>query len=393
LALRIGLVAPPWLPVPPAGYGGTEMVLDTLARGLAAAGHDVFLFTTGDSTCPVPTGWVLPEAAGTAAASPAIELEHVVHAYERLHDWGADVIHDHTLVGPVYGPRTGISVVTTNHGPFLSELGDLYRAIGPSVPVIALSHHHASTATGTPVAAVIHHGLDVDRIPFGAGAGDYGLFLGRMTPDKGVHVAVRVARQAGVPLKIAAKMREPAEQAFFEAEVAPHLGGDIEYLGEVGPAEKYALLADARFLLNPLAWPEPFGLVMIEALACGTPVVGTPCGSTPELVTHGVTGFLAPSERGLVDAVGRVASLDRTRCRADAVTRFSARRMVAEHIALYERVHANATRQSVTPLVTRPVRSPVDLLDGRMPHRRARHPNGTVASARGGDHGEQKAIR
>jgi glycosyltransferase involved in cell wall biosynthesis len=391
--MRIGLIAPPWLPVPPAGYGGTEMVLDTLARGLAAAGHDVFLFATGDSTCPVRTGWVLPEAAGTAAISPAIELQHVVHAYAALQEWGADVIHDHTLVGPVYGPRTGIPVVTTNHGPFLSELGDLYRAIGPSVPVIALSHHHASTATDTPVAAVIHHGLDVDRIPFGAGVGDHGLFLGRMTPDKGVHVAARVAREAGVPLKIAAKMREPAEQAFFESEVAPHLGGDVEYVGEVGPADKYALLAGARFLLNPLAWPEPFGLVMIEALACGTPVVGTPCGSTPELVTHGVTGFLAPDERGLVEAIGRVPSLDRTRCRADAVTRFSAPRMVSEHVALYERVHASATRPPATPLVTRPVRSPVDLLDGRTPHRRARHPNGTTASTRGGELGDEKAIR
>jgi glycosyltransferase involved in cell wall biosynthesis len=382
--VRIGLIAPPWLPVPPTAYGGTEMVLDTLARGLVAAGHDVCLFATGDSTCSVHTEWVLPDAAGTVSASPAIELQHVIHAYSTLREWGAEIVHDHTLVGPVYGPRSGIPVVTTNHGPFRSELGDLYRAVASSVPVIALSHHHASTATGVPVAAVIHHGIDVDAIPFGRGAGDSGVFLGRMTPDKGLHVAVRIARAAGVPLKIAAKMREPAEHAFFESEVAPFLGGDIEYLGEVGPDEKYALLAEARFLLNPLAWPEPFGLVMIEALACGTPVVATPCGSAPELVTHDVTGFLASTEQGLVDAVARVATLDRARCRVDAEQRFSARRMVAQHVALYVRV-LETRRASRTPtrrFDSRPV---------AIPRQRPRHQEATLLAARGGEHGEQQA--
>jgi glycosyltransferase involved in cell wall biosynthesis len=417
LALRIGLIAPPWLPVPPVGYGGTEMVLDTLSRGLAAAGHEVFLFATGDSTCAVHTGWVLPQAAGTVATTPAIELRHVIHAYAALQEWGAEVIHDHTLVGPVYGPRTGIPVVTTNHGPFLSELGDLYRAIGQSVPVIALSHHHASTATGTPVAAVIYHGVDVRAIPFETGAGGYGLFLGRMTRDKGLHVAVRVAREAGVALKIAAKMREPAEQAFFESEVAPFLGGDIEYLGEVGPDEKYALLGDARFLLNPLAWPEPFGLVMIEALACGTPVVATPCGSAPELITKDETGILASTKQGLVEAVARAAMLDRARCREDAVRRFSAERMVTEHVALYERVRAirRVSRTPVTSPVSRPVRSllaePVldrrrsqvglqanatdgtVLHDALTSHWPARYQKEAAPSARGGNHGEQKTAR
>jgi glycosyltransferase involved in cell wall biosynthesis len=391
------------------------MVLDTLARGLAAAGHEVFLFATGDSTCAVHTGWVLPQAAGTVATSPAVELRHVIHAYAALQEWGADVIHDHTLVGPVYGPRTGIPVVTTNHGPFLSELGDLYQAISQSVPVIALSHHHASTATGTPVAAVIHHGVDVAAIPFGTGAGDYGVFLGRMTPDKGLQVAVRVAREAGVALKIAAKMREPAEHAFFESEVAPLLGGDIEYLGEVGPDDKYDLLAHARFLLNPLAWPEPFGLVMIEALACGTPVVATPCGAAPELITHGVTGLLASTEHGLVEAVARTATLDRARCREEAVRRFTADRMVTEHVALYERVRATrrashapaarpASRRARSPLAE-PVldrrRSQVGLdadvsdegvlRDAPTPHRRERYQRATTPATRGGDHGEQKA--
>jgi glycosyltransferase involved in cell wall biosynthesis len=320
--------------------------LDVLARALARAGHDVLLVASGDSTCPVPRAWALDEAAGTESTSSATELRHVIGAYDAVREWGPDLVHDHTLVGPVYSARFGLPIVTTNHGPFVGELEPLYRAIGAAVPIIALSHHHASTAAPTPVAAVIHHGLDVDEIPFGTGRGGYAAFLGRMSPHKGAHVAVRAARRAGIPLKIAAKMREPAECAYFEHEVEPHLGGDVEFLGEVGGAAKHELLADATCLLNPLAWPEPFGLVMIEAMACGTPVVATPCGSVPELVTDGATGFLASSVEGLADALRRVATLDRTRCRTEAEVRFSADRMCDDHLALYEQVVARQERDA-----------------------------------------------
>jgi glycosyltransferase involved in cell wall biosynthesis len=336
--MRIAIIAPPWVPVPPPAYGGTEAVLDNLARGLRAAGHDVLLFATGDSTCDVPIAWARPIAAGTVATGAATELHHVINAHEAILEWGADVVHDHTLVGPVYGHRFDVPVVTTNHGPFDGELGALYKAIADTVPVIAISHHHAATAGAIPIAAVIHHGVDVDAFPLGAGDGDYALFLGRMSPDKGVHVAARVARRAGVPLRIAAKMREPDELAYFEQEVAPLLGGGVDYVGEVGGRDKLDLLAGARCLLNPLAWPEPFGMVMIEALACGTPVVATPCGSVPEIVTDGVTGYVAPDEAGLAAAVARVGALDRSRCRKEAADRFATERMVADHLALYRQV-------------------------------------------------------
>jgi glycosyltransferase involved in cell wall biosynthesis len=341
--VKIAVIAPPWVPVPPPAYGGTEAVLDNLCRGLRAAGHDVLLFATGDSTCDVDVRWVLDRAAGTVAAGAATELRHVIHAYRTLSDWGPDVVHDHTLVGPVYASRCRVPVVTTNHGPFDGELGDLYRAIADSVAVIAISEHHARSAAGIPVAAVIHHGVDVDAFPEGDGQGGYALFLGRMSPDKGVHAAARIARQAGVPLRIAAKMREPSEQAYFEQEVAPLLGDGIEYVGEVGGRDKLELLADAACLLNPLAWPEPFGMVMIEALACGTPVVATARGSVPEIVTHGTTGFVADRDEELAEALRRVADLDRDRCRKEAAARFSTARMVADHVELYERV-ARASR-------------------------------------------------
>jgi glycosyltransferase involved in cell wall biosynthesis len=334
--VRIAIIAPPWVPVPPPAYGGTEAVLDNLARGLVAAGHDVLLFATGDSSCDVQTEYVLERAAGTVATGSATELRHVINAYDTVLEWGADVVHDHTLVGPVYAARFGLPVVTTNHGPFDGELGDLYRAIGSSVAVIAISDHHASTAAGIPIAAVIHHGVDVDAFPHGTGNGGYALFLGRMSPDKGVHAAAQVAMAAGVPLRIAAKMREPAEHAYFGEHIAPLLGDGVEYVGEVGGADKLELLAGASCLLNPIAWPEPFGMVMIEALACGTPVVATPHGSVRELISDGVTGYVRHDEAGLVDALRQVGGLDRARCRKEAAARFSTERMVADHVRLYE---------------------------------------------------------
>lgn len=336
--MRIAIIAPPWVPVPPPAYGGTETVLDSLARGLQVAGHDVLLFATGDSTCEVPRSWVRACAAGTVDTGSATELHHVVNGYERVLAWGPDLIHDHTLAGPVYARRFEIPVVTTNHGPFDGELGDYYRAISADVPIIAISRQHAARAIDTRVAAVIHHGVDVDAFPFGDGDGGYALFLGRMCPDKGVHKAASIARAAGFPLRIAAKMREPAEERYFESQVAPLLGDGIEYLGEVGSAEKLDLLAHAECLLNPVTWPEPFGMVMVEALACGTPVVALRSGSVTELIEHGITGFVHDTDDALIEALPRVDGLDRARCREEAANRFSTARMVADHLALYRSV-------------------------------------------------------
>jgi glycosyltransferase involved in cell wall biosynthesis len=283
---------------------------------------------------------VFESARGIAGAGPSAELRHVIAAYELATEF--DVVHDHTLTGPVYADRLpGVPVVTTNHGPFLSDLGPLYQAVSGRVPVIAISHHQASTAQNVNIAGVIHHGLDLADWPVGTGGGGYALFLGRMNPDKGVPHAAAAARAAGVPLKIAAKMSEPAEIDYFESAVRPLLGGGIEYIGEVGRREKAELLAGATCLLNPINWPEPFGMVMIEALAAGTPVVATKVGSTPEIVDDGLTGFLVENRFELVDALRSVASLDREVCRKTAEQRFSAERMVADHVSIYERLCAS----------------------------------------------------
>jgi glycosyltransferase involved in cell wall biosynthesis len=338
--MRIAQIAPPWTPIPPPLYGGIELVVDLLCRGLQAAGHEVLLYATGDSTCPVPTRWVLPEAEGTRIGMAIPELRHVLHAYEAVQ--GVDIVHDHTVFGPLYSERfPHLPVVTTIHGPFNEELTDLYRIVADRLPVICVSHDQRATAPSVPIARVIHHGVDASAFPVGDGQGGYCLFLGRMSPDKGAHRAIEACRKAGVPLLMAAKMREPWERAYFDAEVAPNLGDEIRYLGEVPHEEKLALLGDAMALINPIRWHEPFGLVMIEALACGTPVITFREGAAPEIVDDGRTGFLCADESEMADAIERVGELDRSACRAAVEGYFSVERMVDEHIDLFEQILAN----------------------------------------------------
>jgi glycosyltransferase involved in cell wall biosynthesis len=345
--MRIGLISPPWLAVPPTAYGGIELVIDLLARGLAAAGHEVLLAAPSDSTCPVPLVPDLPASPAHAELSDhsVVEFRHVKSAYRAMS--GQDVVHDHTVAGPLYRYRpVGLPVVTTNHGAFVYGLGDLYQAMS-DVTIVAISEHQASTAKGVTINRVIHHGLDLGAVPVGAGTGGYACFLGRMSPDKGVREAILVARRAGVPLLIAAKMRQAAEVAYYRDVVAPMLGGDVEYVGELGVAAKYELLGGAFALLNPIQWPEPFGLVMVEALASGTPVLGTPCGSAPEIIDDGVTGYLRAGLDELALALAEAVHLDRAACRDAVAERFSAARMVAEHLDLYDEVTAAPKRAGV----------------------------------------------
>ena len=341
--MRVGIIAPPWVPVPPPAYGGTEAVIDRLARGLLAVGDDVLLWTTGDSSCPVERRHVLDRAETDRMGLAAIELRHLIRGYEAMADWGADIVHDHTLIGPVYSHRfPDLPVVTTNHGPFNDELTDLYRAIGDHVPVIAISHDQASRAGDLPIAAVIHHGIDLDRFPAGDGAGDddgpYFLFLGRMAPEKGARRAALAARQAGARLIMAAKMREPWEYQFFTEQVEPLLGDDVVYVGEADHGTKLQLLRGATALVNPIRWPEPFGLVMIEALACGTPVLAFHEGAAPEIVDDGVTGYLCDDVDDLAEHLDKAVDLDRGACRTAAEARFSTARMVDDHRRLFAHV-------------------------------------------------------
>jgi glycosyltransferase involved in cell wall biosynthesis len=349
--MRIGLIAPPWVAVPPPAYGGTEAVVDRLARGCTLAGHEVILFTLGESTSPVTRLWRYEHAVEPMENS-LLELAHVLSAYDALAD--VDLIHDHTLLGPVVAlsRRRRPPVVSTIHSPFTPDTRTAHRASAGRVPLICISHDQRAAAPEIPVAAVIHHGIDVEDFPPGDGSGGYLVFLGRMSPDKGAHRAIAVARAAGVPLKIAAKMREKAERRYFKAEIEPLLGGGVEFVGEVDARGRLDLLRGARALLNPIQWPEPFGLVMIEALACATPVIAQAIGSCPEIVDEGRTGFLCQDEDEMVAAVGRLGEIQRADCRETASRRFSTQRMVAEHLELYRTVVDAAAAASRAPATT-----------------------------------------
>lgn len=337
-SLRIGVLAPPWVAVPPVHYGGTELILDVLCRGLDRLGHHVELFTVAESTCEVDRKWLFDHGDPDRMGAAAPELRHVAAGYDALAH--CDIVHDHTLVGLFLSQlRPGLQVVATNHGPFNEELTDLYERTAHIIPLIAISRHQASTAPPSiPVARVIHHGIDLDRYSFDPVGGDGLVFLGRMNPDKGIDVAIEVARRARMHLTIAAKMREPGEHRYYAEVIEPLLGSDVEFVGEVDHRDKVELLSSAKALINPLQWPEPFGLVMPEALACGTPVVGTPVGATPEIIEPGVSGFIATEVDDLVDAVKTVDRLSRAACHQRAAAAFSLERMAKAHESFYRAV-------------------------------------------------------
>lgn len=338
--MRIGVVAPPWIPVPAPAYGGIEAVVAGTSRELARRGHDVVLVAApGSAIEGVRTVAPLAEVPAQIGLS-ADEWGHLVAATSALAD--RDVVIDHS--GPLgalllgQAPAPALHVV---HGP----LGDAERAVygtvcrgAPRLRLVAISRNQQRSGPGLPWAGVAMNGLDVDALPLGAGRGGYLAFLGRMSPDKGVAEAIAVARAAGMPLRIAAKCREPAERAYFAEAVEPLLGDGVTWLGEVDREGKVALLEDAAALVFPIRWPEPFGMVMIESMAVGTPVLATRSGSVPEVVRDGVTGVVRERPEELAAEVGRVTRLDRAACREHVRRHFSIDRMTDRH----ERLLADA---------------------------------------------------
>jgi glycosyltransferase involved in cell wall biosynthesis len=364
--MRIGLIAAPWIPVPPPNYGGTELVIDHIARGLAARGHDVRLFTLPESTCPVDRDWVLPKAAEPMGFTVP-EAQHVLAAYEAFDD--VDVIHDHTVLGPALAAghkHPDIPVAFTNHNLVTPQNRPLLHAAAAAGSLVAISHDQYSRDPDIEVSAVIHHGIDSDRYPFGPGGGGYAMFLGRMNPDKGPERAIRIARAAGMPLKMVVKMWEPGEKAFFRDVVEPLLGPDIELHLESTHEQNVEMLRHAEALVNPISWHEPFGLVMPEAMSCGTPVLAFARGAAPEIIQHGVTGWLGADEADLAKALTRVRDFDRATCRELVETRFCVQRMARDHERLYRRL-INGTKAAAVGY------APVELLTSTSPQQLSRH--------------------
>ena len=349
--LRIGFLAFPW-EIPPKAYGGVERAVDGLCRGLAARGHEVRLWSAVSSTCPVPRSGVIDNHDDSQGwHSAPTELLHVLSGYEWLTAQGVDLIHDITYSGPLIGPSlVEVPVVTTNYLPFTPplpghsspDLSLIYRTIARKVPVLAISQQQASGAVGfTPRTILL--GIDVDRVAVGHGEGDalgaYVAFFGRMAPEKGVREAILATREAGLRLKIASRMSEAHERAYFASEVEPLIDGrDVQFIGELSPAAGRDLLKDAVAMVSPIAWPEPFGTAMIESLATGTPVVARRGGVVAEAIQHGVTGAICDSFDEVVAGLRDYKRFDRRACRAAAERIFSNERVVDDHIAFYRSV-------------------------------------------------------
>jgi glycosyltransferase involved in cell wall biosynthesis len=324
--------------VPPRGYGPWEQVASTLAEGLVGRGHDVTLFATADS---VTTGRLHAVAPAGYEEDPAVDAKvfealHIAAVFERAAEF--DVISNQFDFLPLAFTRlVATPVVTTIHGFSSERILPVYREYDDVAHYVAISD--SDRHPDLTYATTIHHGIDVGSFTVGAGDGGYLLFLGRIHPDKGTHVAIDVARRAGLPLVIAGVVHDAA---YHEREVLPHVDGTaVRYVGPVGPAERDRLLGGAVGMLHLIAFDEPFGLSVVESLAAGTPVIAYSRGSMPELIRDGGTGFLVDDAVQAVDAVRRLASLDRAACRADAAARFSADRMVADYELLFERIVAD----------------------------------------------------
>ncbi|MFD7659444.1 glycosyltransferase family 4 protein [Actinosynnema sp. NPDC059797] len=342
--LRIALVAPPYFDVPPKAYGGVEAVVADLADALVARGHAVTLLGAGepgtaarfvpvwDRTVPERLGEPFPEVAHAAAVRR--ELERLARGE------GLDVVHDHTLAGPLNAPglaALGLPTVVTVHGPVDADLHRYYRALGDDVHLVAISDRQRALAPDLNWTATVHNALRLDDWPFRDRKDDYALFLGRFHPDKAPHLALEAAHAAGVPLVLAGKCAEPIEKEYFEREVKPRLTGRDHVFGVADATEKRKLLANARCLLFPIRWEEPFGMVMIEAMACGTPVVALRAGAVPEVVVDGVTGLVRDHPDELVAALREVRDLDPAACRAHVAAHFDVDRLGAGYEAAYRR--------------------------------------------------------
>ncbi len=337
--LRIAILSPVWFAVPPTGYGGIELVVSLLTEGLVDAGHDVTLFASGDSLTKANLSYVFAEAPSELIGRSLPELRHALACYEQADEF--DVINDHSgITAAALGGLVDTPVVHTVHGPLdTHEAQQAYgfiAEVSPAVGLISISENQRRPMPDLPWVATIPNAIDLSLYPCKPHRGDYLLFLGRFSPDKGAHRAIAVAMELDMPLKLAGKNREPKERQYFAEFVEPHLGhGGIEYLGEVSHGQKVELLQDARATLFPIEWEEPFGLVMVESMACGTPVIATRHGAVPEVIEHGKSGIIVDNYRQMAKALEEADALDPNELRRYVEERFAPERMVGDYENAY----------------------------------------------------------
>ena len=338
--MRIAQVAPLDESVPPKLYGGTERVVSWLTEELVRLGHDVTLFASGDS---MTTARLIPGSQQSLRLCPSctnplahhfVQLENVLK-----HEHEFDLIHFHVdyMHYPV-SRRERYSHVTTLHGRLdLPDLVPLYE-VYDDIPVVSISDAQRDPLPHLNWQGTVHHGLPKESFSFYRKSSDYLAFLGRTSPEKGLDRAIEISRAAGIPLKIAAKV-DKMDQEYFESCIEPLLDGKgVEFIGEIGYSEKNEFLGNAAALLFPISWPEPFGLVMIEAMACGTPVIAYPFGSVPEVMAEGISGFMVSDLQGAVEAIKKIDTIDRKKVRKHFEQRFTAQRMALDYLKIYERM-------------------------------------------------------
>jgi glycosyltransferase involved in cell wall biosynthesis len=338
-SLRIALVAPPFLPVPPPAYGGIERVVAMLADGLVARGHEVTLFAGPGSRTRARL--VVPLDAAPLLGDPASSADeqyHAAAAFVAAEQF--DLVHDHTSLGPLLGamlyPR--VPVVHTLHGPWTAPSKRLLGLLDGRVHFVAISDAQRRANLAVRYSGMIYNGVDLAAHPFRAKKERFLVYVGRVSPEKRPELAIDIARLAGLPLTMIVKRSEPAEQAYWDHVVLPRLGADVEVLDQPPHDVKVDVIGRAQAMIFPIDWPEPFGLVMTESMACGTPVVARPLGAAPEVVEEGVTGFLRSTIAGMAEAVGEARRLSPYACRARAERLFSADVMVDSYERLYRTI-------------------------------------------------------
>lgn len=347
--LRIGVVAPAWFPIPPSGYGGIEWMVYWLVEGLAELGHDVTLIAAGPNKTKARFIQTFKEPPSLRLGESFPDAVHTARAAKALASLDLDVVHDHSFLGPLHASGRPTPTIITAHGPVDGEVGDYYKAVSDNVELVAISGFQQHKAPHLPWAGMVYNGIPVKEYPFSPDKQDYVLFLGRLSPEKGAALAIDAAKAAGIRIVIAAKCNEPLELEYLETEIKPRLGPGVEYVGEADQQMKKILLANARCLVFPIQWDEPFGIVMIEAMACGTPVVALPGGSVEEVIADGKTGIICADASELPAAIRRASDLDAAGCRAHVQAHFDISRMVSGYLDVYRRaiLVSDANRISV----------------------------------------------
>lgn len=337
--MRIAQIAPPWFAVPPSGYGGIELVVALLADGLSERGHDVTLFASGGSRTKARLVSPLADPPDPALLGTVwYDAFHALSAYLEIEPF--DVVHDHSgIVGPALGALRGRPpVVHTLHGPWTEPGRRYYELLQDRVHLVAISKSQQADHPEIRYAGVVHNGIELTAYPFVEEKDDFLVYVGRANPDKGPTQAIEIARRVGLPLAMIVKRNEPFERAYWDEIVAPLLHDEVAVYENVSHQSKTDLLGRARAMLFPIQWPEPFGLVMVEAMACGTPVVARPLGAASEVVVDGVTGYLRDTIDEMVDAVARADECSKAACRERVRDSFSAEVMIAGYERIFEQV-------------------------------------------------------